>query len=78
MVVASTTIVMATSVVQQRALLQSSADAIALALAHHGLADAQRLSEHLGATIASTEYNDQLVTVTIRNKSGSSRATAHR
>lgn len=78
MVVASTTIVMATSVVQQRALLQSSADAVALALAQRGITDAQRLAEHLGVTIASTDYSDQLVTVMIRNESGSSRATAHR
>ena len=67
---------MATSVVQQRALLQSSADAIALALAHRGFIDAQRLAGHLGVIIASTEYGDQLVTVTISNESGSSRATA--
>ena len=72
------TIVMATSVVQQRAILQSSADSVALAFAQRGGADAARLATAMGVSIVSTDVRENVVTVTIRNQYGSSRASATR
>lgn len=75
---ASSTIVVAAGVVQQRAFLQSSADAVALAVAHHGTNAAQRFADHIGVTIIAAEQTNNEVTVTIRNQFGSSSATARR
>lgn len=75
---ASSTIVVAAGVVQQRAFLQSSADAVALAVARHDINEAQRFADHIGVTIVATDYENNRVTVTVRNQFGSSSASALR
>ena len=75
---ASSTIVVAAGVVQQRAFLQSSADAAALAVAHHDITTAQRFADYIGVTIVAVEQTNNEVTVTVRNQFGSSSATARR
>jgi hypothetical protein len=72
-------LVTATSVVQKRAVLQSNADAVALAFVTRGEPDAQFLARSLGVTItqidvASTDAAH--VTVHIRSQWGSASAEA--
>ena len=75
---ACSALVVATEVVQRRAFLQHSADVVTLAFAQRGERDAQRLAEFADITIESTEVMRSQVTVTIRNRYGSARASAHR
>ncbi len=69
---------MATSVVQQRAYLQHSADVVTLAFAQRGEQQAQLLATIAGVKIVKTEYATSQITVTIRHRYGSSRASAYR
>ena len=78
MALASSSLVVATMVVQQRAFLQHSADVVTLAFAQRGETDAQRLATFAGVSIVKSEYSGSQVTVVIRNRYGSSQASAHR
>lgn len=75
---ACSTLGIATHVVQERAFLQHSADVVALAFAQRGKRDAQRLAEFAGVSIVKSEHLGSQITVIIRNRYGSSRASAHR
>ena len=75
---ACSALVVATAVVRERAYLQHSADVVTLAFAQRGERDAQRLAEFAGVSIVNIEQVDSSVTVTIRNRHGLARASAHR
>jgi hypothetical protein len=72
-------LVSATSVVHNRAALQSSADAIALALVSRGEPDAQLLARTLSVTITRIDVvatDPSQVTVHIKSQKGSASAEA--
>ena len=69
-------LVHATSVVQQRQYLQSSADAVALAFVQRGAADAERLAKHLQVSLLQHSQSGRIITVTIGNRHGTSSASA--
>ena len=68
----------ATSVVLQRAHLQASADAVALALASRNEAAAQQMASHNKVTIVSAEWLDNMVTVIVASSAETATAQALR
>ena len=68
----------ATSVVLQRAHLQASADAVALALASRNEAAAQQMASHNKVTIVSAQWLDNMVTVIVASSAATATAQALR
>ena len=68
----------ATSVVLQRAHLQASADAVALALASRNEAAAQQMASHNKVTIVSAQWLDNMVTVIVASSAETATAQALR
>jgi hypothetical protein len=69
-------LVLVTNRLQGIASIQRDADAVALAYVSNGAADAQRLAAYLHVEIVATEEIDGTVTVTVRNGSLTSVASA--
>jgi hypothetical protein len=68
----------ATSLVLQRARMQASADAVALALASRNEAAAQLMASHNKVTIVSAEWLDNMVTVIVASSAETATAQALR
>ena len=68
----------ATSVVLQRAHLQASADAVALALASRNEAAAQQMASHNKVAIVSAEWTNNKVTVIVASSAETATAQALR